>query len=238
MVAVYDSWGKLPSNIDLLYADIPFGTGEVQETATNSYQDIKKSDVQNFVSSMLEGVELSADANVLIHCDWRAKWDVKSFLDSTDLIFNCEIVWCYRSGGASKSTLPNKFDTIFWYSKSSDRVYNLEREPYSHDYSSSKNFHKFHPDGKMVCDWWDISIISSTGLERVGYPNQKPLKLMDRVVNMFSDSDSVLVDPCCGSGSFLVSALNNGRSNCFGVDVSEEARRITEKRLAEFYEQR
>jgi site-specific DNA-methyltransferase (adenine-specific) len=142
--------------------------------------------------------------------------------------FRNEIIWCYSSGGASRRHFSRKHDNLFVYSKNADKAkFNVIREPYPRDYGDREGF---HPDGRIMNDWWQIGILSTTANERVGYPTQKPLELMKRLVTAYTDEGDVVLDYFCGSGTTAVAAkmLNRKYVIC---DKNPTAIELATKRL-------
>jgi len=87
-------------------------------------------------------------------------------------------------------------------------------------------------DGAPLSDVWDLPIIAPSARERTGYPTQKPLRLLERIVEAASAPGDLVLDPCCGSGTTLVAARRLGR-RWLGIDVSEEALAVARGRLEE-----
>ena len=90
--------------------------------------------------------------------------------------------------------------------------------------------------GRPVPSWWaDIHsrITTSSAQEWVGYPTQKPLALLSRVIQASSNPGDLVLDPFCGSGTTLVAAAGNGR-RFLGIDISERALEVTRDRLGLF----
>jgi len=84
----------------------------------------------------------------------------------------------------------------------------------------------------VPCDtvWTDIPPINSQAVERLGYPTQKPIALLDRIIKASSNSGDLILDAFCGCGTALVSAQNLGR-RWIGIDISPTACRVMAKRL-------
>ena len=80
-------------------------------------------------------------------------------------------------------------------------------------------------------DWWEISMLSTNHSERIGYPTQKPLSLLERIVKASSNPRDVVLDPFCGSGTALVAAQALGRQ-WIGIDSNHDAVRLSRSRLA------
>lgn len=80
--------------------------------------------------------------------------------------------------------------------------------------------------------WTDLSNITRTEIDRRRYPTQKPLRLLERIVQMASNPGDLVLDPFCGSGTTLVAARSLGR-DIFGIDISDDALKVAAERLAE-----
>lgn len=217
---------------DFVYIDPPFfcqrNFGEFQDS-WDSIDDY----MQMLVPTFIEAKRVLKDTgNICVHVDWHASHHVRLALDCIFGYqnFRNEIIWCYNSGGASKRHLARKHDNLFVYCKNPElSKFNVLREPYPNDYGGRDGF---HPEGRMLNDWWQIGIISSTASERNGYPTQKPIQLLERLINIYTDKDDLVLDFFCGSGTTLHAALNLGRS-AVGVDKNHNAIEISRKRLAD-----
>ena len=162
-----------------------------------------------------------------------------------DTVFNArnfrnEIVWLYKSGGASPSKrFSRKHDSILWYSRSGkyrfnpqkEKSYNRGLKPYRF-----KGVKEFQDDIGWYTlvgmkDYWEIDMVGRTSKERIGYPTQKPIALLERIINASSNKGDLIFDPFCGCGTAADAAAKLGRSY-LGVDVSAIAVRVMEQRLA------
>jgi site-specific DNA-methyltransferase (adenine-specific) len=153
--------------------------------------------------------------------------------------FRNEIAWCYGSGGASKSHFSRKHDTIFWYSKSQKATFNADsvREPYSspekvkYKIVNGKEYVRKHELGRISFDWWTIPILTNTAKERTGYPTQKPLALLKRIILASSNEGDIVFDPFCGCATTCVAAQQLGRK-WIGIDIAEQSVDILVERLS------
>jgi site-specific DNA-methyltransferase (adenine-specific) len=211
---IVDLHDQLPQ-VDCIYIDPPFATqkdhGDFDDRWINAAA---------CASSTMERVDLAwqylkSGGNLLIHVDWRTAPWIRTWMEPTSLIgenatFQNEIIWKYNSGGASKRRLSRKHDNILWYTKDgADYTFNTMREPYPHEYKGKG----FHPEGKMLSDvWTDIGFIGTSSPERVGYATQKPVKLLERIVTLFTNPGDTVLDFYCGSGTTGVAADNLGRN--------------------------
>ncbi len=148
---------------------------------------------------------LKETGSLYLHCDPTASHYLKTLLDAIfgKKNFINEIVWCYKTGGASSKTFAKKHDLIFFYSKSKNYIFNPIKEK---SYTKSKNRKsgivnygagtaEFFEDEKGVFnyvytkDWWtEFPYINSQSKERVGYPTQKPISLYERILEASSTS--------------------------------------------------
>ncbi|MCD8326903.1 MAG: site-specific DNA-methyltransferase, partial [Lachnospiraceae bacterium] len=86
--------------------------------------------------------------------------------------------------------------------------------------------------GVPLSDVWEIPFLNPKAKERVGYPTQKPVILLEQIIKLATDENDIVLDPFAGSGTTLVAAKLLKR-NYIGIDISEEAVKLSEKRLAE-----
>lgn len=220
---------ELP-NPDLIYIDPPFFT----QRNFQQYDDRWVS-LQQYCDWLIERCSVGWDilkpgGNFLIHLDWHAVHYVKVLFDRYfPGEFLNEIIWSYNSGGASKRKLARKHDNILWYAKSgADHTFNILREPYATPDVVDRP--GFHPDGRMLTDVWQIPFLSTTAKERTGYPTQKPVQLLERIIKIFSNEGDLVLDYFAGSGTTGVVALSLNRDFIL-VDDNPEAIEVISKRL-------
>lgn len=202
-----------PESIDFCYIDPPFMSQKKRVGAKGSYGDTFPTldSYIEFLRVRLAALKpaLKSTGTVMVHIDPRVSHYVRLAMDEVfgfDNFIN-EIAWCYNSGGAGKRTLAKKHDTIFFYAKTPEYQFNVTREPYPHDYGNMKGM---HPDGRMLNDWWQIGFLSTGSKERCGYPTQKPLPLLERVLDVACKPGDVVLDFFCGSGTTGVAAVLKG----------------------------
>ena len=194
---------------------------------------------------------LKPEGSIYLHCDPTASHYLKLAMDSIfgSQSFRNEIVWCYRGGGVPKHDFSRKHDIILRYSKTKFVVFNVNdiRIPYSESvmqssesrydksYRGDKVYSGYKPNelGKHPEDWWPIQpLMPSDKKERTGYPTQKPLVLLDRIIKASSNKGDMVLDPFCGCATACVSAERLGRQ-WIGIDISLSAETITKYRLFE-----
>ena len=162
--------------------------------------------------------------------------------------FRNEIVWCYTGASATKSRFPEKHDIILFYTKTNKYSFNSDdvRIPYTptgggfqykkwKDNNTTEEEQKkkkeyFMEKGKIVEDYWtDIYILKRTN-EKLGYPTQKPEKLLERIILVSSNEGDLVLDPFNGGGTTCVAAKSLGR-NYIGIDISKDSIDYTNRRL-------
>jgi len=250
--ACVDVAGKLPkSSFRLLYLDPPFLTG-VKRVGTGSdysYDDRWPGKLQEYLPWLEKNLRamiplLLPNGSLVLHLDWRVVHYAKVLLDGilgADAFQN-EIIWHYTGGGRSKCRFSCKHDSLLWYSSGNCPMFNIEavRVAYkptsgyarSGIVSAAGKHYRPHPKGTPVDDVWDIPIVNPMSRERVGYPTQKPLALLERLISALSSPGDLIGDFFCGSGTTLVAA-ERLRRLWVGGDVSPAAIRCTGNRLKE-----
>lgn len=221
-----DVLNTLPeASIDLIYTDPPFGTQshQVMERQKNGmvisrvgYYD-KFDDYMAWITPHLVQMHrvLKETGTLYLHLDGRWVHYVKVALDEVfgrDNFLN-EVIWAYDFGGRGKRCWPKKHDTILVYVKDREKyVFNwddIERIPYMAP--GLQKDPKRAEEGKVPTDVWWMSIVGTASKERNGYPNQKPVKLVERAVLASSPAGGVVLDPFAGSGTTGQAAFNHGR---------------------------
>ena len=183
---------------------------------------------------------LKPTGSLYLHCDPTASHYLKLLLDAVFGIgnFRNEIVWCYKSGGASKHRFARKHDTLLFYAKESRKCqFNaLKIKSYGQTGGGQGGAVKYHRDKKgtysivTARDWWEISMLSTTHGERIGYPTQKPLALLDRIIKASSNESDIVLDPFAGCATACVAAERLDRQ-WVGIDISGKAVDLVQVRI-------
>ena len=250
------------ASFQLIYIDPPFNTGRSQtrtnreskqsETGTSlgfggkryeqvvssvlSYDD-EFADYWGFLEPRLrEAWRLLAESGTLyLHLDYRESHYAKVLLDALfgrDCFLN-EIIWAYDYGGKAKNRWPAKHDNILVYVKNPNKYYfnseAVDREPYMAPGLVTKEKAE---RGKLPTDVWWHTIVSPTGKEKTGYPTQKPLGILRRIISASSKEGDRVLDFFAGSGTTGHAAHELGR-NFTLVDQSEESVELISKRLSD-----
>ena len=253
--------------IDLIYIDPPFATGadftfvtkvgdrDIEASKEQSileekaYRDTWGRGFQSYLCMLKDRLEIMNDllserGSIYVHVDWHVGHYVKLIMD--DICgrsnFQNEIIWAYRSQGATKRRWSRKHDTIFFYAKSDEWTFNVQRERsyMLHKYGFNKDDFKIDEEGRqyrdaIVRDIWEIPAIQSATRENLGFRTQKPEKLLERILQASTNEGSLVADFFCGSGTTLAVAEKLGR-RWIDCDLSRYAIHVTRKRLMEIPE--
>lgn len=238
-------------SVDMVYTDPPFGTGDTQKMARKKagkiVSNIEYSDrfenYLNFLEPHLVQLHrvLKETGTMYLHLDWRWVHYAKVKCDEIfgyDNFLN-EIVWSYNFGGRGKDRFPQKHDTILVYAKELGRhTFNwddIDRIPYAapelqYVGRTREEAEKRIAEGQVPTDVWSMSIVGTASKERIGYPNQKPIKLIRRAIVASSNPGDIVIDPFVGSGSTADAALSSGRRFIVN-DLSDDAINTMKKRF-------
>jgi site-specific DNA-methyltransferase (adenine-specific) len=249
------------ASIDLAYADPPFATGGSQRLTsirTGSGEATRggfggRTYRYEVVSDMawaddlpldvhLEALHsrtvelyrvLTATGSLYLHVDWRTAHHARLLLDEVfgpERFLN-EIVWAYDYGGRGRDRWPRKHDTILWYAKGD--VWTFERDAIDRIPYLAPGL--VGPEkaarGKLPTDVWWMTIVPPGSAERTGYPTQKPVRLLERIIAASSRPGDLVLDPYAGSGTTGVAAARLGRRWLL-VDRNPAAVQIARARLS------
>lgn len=255
---------RLGRRFDLIYLDPPFATGQTQRSTTrdgsrsHGYSDSWDS-MEGYLSYMRQRVAIAREAltdngSIIYHCDRRTSHHARLLLESLfgEDRFRAEIIWTYKRWSNSKRGLMPGHQTLFWFSKGRDYIFNTIYQDYSPSTNVDQLLQMRSRDGRNksvyakdengaviangvkrgvpLSDVWDIPYLNPKAKERVGYPTQKPVLLLDRVVRLWSDRGSAVLDPFCGSGTTLLAAHELERT-VVGIDTSASAVELVRSRL-------
>lgn len=247
-------------SFQLIYIDPPFNTGRSQVRTNRSskqsdtgqslgfggkrYEQVVESvlsyddaftDYWGFIEPRLKEAWrlLTQTGTLYLHLDYREAHYAKVLLDALfgrECFLN-EIIWAYDYGGKAKGRWPAKHDTILVYVKDPESYYfnsdEVDREPYMAPGLVTKEKAE---RGKLPTDVWWHTIVSPTGKEKTGYPTQKPLGILKRIISASSKRGDRVLDFFAGSGTTGHAAFELGREFVL-VDQSSEAIEVISKRL-------
>ena len=185
---------------------------------------------------------LKPTGSIYLHCDPTMSHYLKAVLDGVfgRRNFRNEIIWCYAGGGIPIKDFPRKHDVILRYTKDKSYQFNRIFRPYSPGTVNrgrtpvkGKYFEQgLRKDGTPINDWWsDVpKITSPTDPEKLGFPTQKPLALLQRIIKASTNVGDVVLDPFCGCGTSIHAAQNLGRQ-WIGIDICVNACKVIEQRI-------
>jgi site-specific DNA-methyltransferase (adenine-specific) len=250
-----------PASVDLIYIDPPFNTGKTRSytrtkttrdpdgdrtgfggeryateaVSTHAYSDA----IQGYFAFLNPRIGVAVQllkptGSFFLHLDYRATHWARLVCDAVfgAQNFQNEIIWAYDYGARSKRRWPAKHDNILWYTKDPKR--------YTFNYEEMDRIPYMAPGlvgpekaarGKTPTDVWWHTIVPTSGKERTGYPTQKPLGILERIVKVHSNRGDLVVDYFAGSGTTGEAAAHHGRDYIL-VDENPEAVQIMYRRLA------
>lgn len=249
------------ASIDLIYIDPPFNTGRKQSRTQirteqddqgdrvgfqgKRYQTIKLGskgyvdlfdDYLAFLQPRLDEAYrvLKPHGSLYFHIDYREVHYCKVLLDvifGRESFIN-EIIWAYDYGARSKNKWPAKHDNILWYAKDpKEYTFNLDavdRIPYMAPSLVGKVKAEM---GKTPTDTWWHTIVATNGKEKTGYPTQKPMGILRRIVAASSNPGDVVLDFFAGSGTTGAVCLELGRQFIL-VDDNPQSIEVMRSRFA------
>jgi site-specific DNA-methyltransferase (adenine-specific) len=248
-------------SVGLVYIDPPFNTGKQQARAQlktvrsangdrtgfqgQRYATVKLGQraFRDIFDDYLEFLEprlreahrlLTPNGSLFFHIDYREVHYCKVLLDQVfgrDCFLN-EIIWAYDYGARTRKKWPPKHDNILWYARNpDDYVFNvdaIERIPYM---APGLVGPEKAARGKLPTDTWWHTIVSPTGKEKTGYPTQKPLGILTRIISASSNPGDVVLDFFAGSGTTGEAAAQLGRKFIL-IDNNLEALEVMRRRFA------
>lgn len=247
-------------SMQLVYLDPPFNTGRTQHRRTtrsvrdpdgahlgftgtsytrtvealSSYDD-DFADYWAFLAPRLIEAHrlLRDDGTLYLHLDWREAHYAKVALDALfgrECFLN-ELIWAYDYGAKTRRRWPTKHDTILVYVKNPEGYFfdsdSVDREPYM---APGLVTPEKAARGKLPTDVWWHTIVPTSGAEKTGYPTQKPLGVLRRIVQASSREGDWVLDAFAGSGTTAAAARALGRRS-ISIDESPDAVAVIERRL-------
>ncbi len=218
-------------SVDLIYIDPPFNTGKSQSRTQIKTERSEQGDRTGFAGRRYETIKIGSKGyadlfddylaflaprleearrllkprgSLYFHIDYREAHYCKLLLDTIfgrESFLN-EIIWAYDYGARTKKKWPPKHDNILWYAKDPKHyIYNVEdidRIPYM---APGLVGPEKAARGKLPTDTWWHTIVATNGKEKTGYPTQKPLGILRRIIRASSDPGNVVLDFFAGSGT-------------------------------------
>ena len=178
---------------------------------------------------------LKPTGSIYLHCDPTASHYLKLLLDGVfgPQQFQNEFVWWYGGGGASRKRWGRKHDIILYYSNSQTWTFNVDevRDPHGWQEGQRRaDGSERDSRGKLPDDVFRHHSLMPWARERLGYPTQKPLALLERIIKASSNPGDLVLDPFCGCGTTAHAAENLGR-RWIGIDISRFSAGLIRERL-------
>jgi DNA modification methylase len=243
---------------DLILTSPPYNIGKSYET---------KSSIEKYLETQEEIIDelvrtLSDTGNLC--------WQVGNYVDKGEvypldiyyyqifkkrgLKLRNRIVWYFGHGLHASNRFSGRYETILWFSKTDDYIFNLDNVRVPSKYPGKRHFkgpRKGQPSGNPLGknpgdiweiieqDWdralWDIPNVKSNHPEKTEHPCQFPIELVERCVLALTNEDSWVLDPFAGVGSTIIGAIKNNR-NAIGIEKEAEYCKITKRRIADLKE--
>ena len=203
---------------------------------------------------------LSETGSLYLHCDWHKNSYLRIILDEVfgPTNFRNEIVWCYTSASRPTKDFPKKHDTILRYSKTTDYPFYMDKILIPYDEKTIANYKKglagsgtFYEGkskdiegdllkvGKVPEDWWEMAITARFPVDdkkRMGYPTEKPIALLERIILASSNPGDLVFDCFMGSGTTQAVAMKLGR-RFIGADINLGSIETSTKRLVKIQQE-
>ena len=190
---------------------------------------------------------LKPTGSIYLHCDPTASHYIKVMMDAIfdHKNFKNEIIWSYRRWPTKARKYQSMHDVILFYAMSDHNTFNVEYEPpsestmkrykgkrHKRDLKAKRNIYLDEPiKGLPMRDVWNLSVIAAVAKERMGYATQKPLALLNRIIETSTNEGDVVFDPFCGCATTLEAAHRLGR-RWIGIDIAIHAvKRVARVRL-------
>jgi adenine-specific DNA-methyltransferase len=246
------------NKFDLIITSPPYNIGKSYETKTSieKYLETQEEIISELVRT------LSDKGNLC--------WQVGNYVDKGEVfpldIFYYQIfkkyglklrnriIWHFGHGLHASNRFSGRYETILWFSKTDDYIFNLDNVRVPSKYPGKRHFkgpNKGLPSGNplgknpsdiweiLQQDWeselWDIPNVKSNHPEKTEHPCQYPIELVERCVLALTNENSWVLDPFAGVGSTIIASIKNNR-NAIGIEKEELYCNITRQRIKDFYE--
>ena len=243
--------------VKLIYIDPPFATKQEFRGSQDqkAYQDkIAGAKFVEFLRKRLVFLRelLADDGSIYVHLDWKKVHYVKSIMDELfgESKFKNQLIWKYFGPTSTEKNFPRKHEVILFYVKSDNYYFNGDATLIEYDKKAIRRYNKVDKEGKRYKLYYEkngkvrkaymktgkpteiftIPFVQGTSSERIGYPTQKPEKLIERIIEASSYKDDLVIDAFAGSGTTLAVSEKLGR-RWIGIDCGKLAVYTVQKRM-------
>ena len=213
----------------LILTDPPYATGKVQSrVGGESYPDKESAEqISDKIQTICENW-FGVNTTLAVICDYRLAYPLVEKLTKFGLVLRGEIIWQFGLGASRKSWWANKHNHILTFTETeTSGQFDPSAIPRTKRIIESKGY----PLDKPVGSVWEYTF-GQTNSERVKYPNQKPLALLEPIVKAHTSESDLVFDPFMGSGSVGVASIRNGR-RFIGCDIKKEACKFATERMGQ-----
>jgi site-specific DNA-methyltransferase (adenine-specific) len=253
--AFEDTW-EWDTESERSFQEMVEGGGGLSQLLQSFRQFLGDSDMMAYLAMMAPRLRelhrvLKPTGSIYLHCDPTASHYLKLLLDAIfgKTQFRNEVIWWYRKWGKPKFHFLGAHDVLLFYAKSPQQTFHILNVPLSpstirrfggkrQDFADETRTRKIATDeeslGGIRPDVWTHNLIPAASAERLGYPTQKPIALLQTVIEASSNPGDVVLDPFCGCGTAIDAAERLGRK-WIGIDITHLAVSLIKHRLADAY---
>jgi adenine-specific DNA-methyltransferase len=244
------------SKFDLILTSPPYNIGKSYETKTSieKYLEAQETIIIELIRTLSDKGNLCWQVGNYVEKGEVFPLDIYYYqiFKKHGLKLRNRIIWHFGHGLHASNRLSGRYETILWFSKTDNYIFNLDNIRIPSKYPGKLHFkglNKGKPSGNplgknpsdiweiLEQDWeramWDIPNVKSNHPEKTDHPCQFPIELVERCVLALSDENSWILDPFSGVGSTLIGAIKNNR-NAIGIEKEVEYCNITRKRIDDF----
>lgn len=244
-------------SVDLIVTSPPYNIGKAYETRRNLQQYLQ------------EQAQVLDELNRILHSSGSICWQVGNYVEDGEIFpldiyfyslfkergfkLRNRIIWHFGHGLHASKRFSGRYETVLWFTKSDDYVFNLDSVRVPSKYPGKRHFKgekkgqlSGNPLGKnpsdlwefVVQEWdkelWDIPNVKANHPEKTNHPCQFPIELVERCVLAFTNEGQVIYDPYCGVGSSLIAGLRHQR-RVVGCDNEPDYTALAHQRIMDFY---
>lgn len=252
--AFEDTW-RWDENAARAFQETVETGGQLSESLQAFRKLVGESDMLAYLSMMAPRLRelrrvLKPTGSIYLHCDPTASHYLKLLLDAVfgKKSFQSEVIWSYRRWPTKTKNYQHMHDVLLFYAKGRPPTFNVFYEEASESFlkrfkgkanildkgATKKRPADHETPGLPLRDVWEMSIIAGSAGERLGYPTQKPLSLLERIIEVSSNEGGLVLDPFCGCGT-TVDAAQKLKRRWIGIDITHLAINLIRHRLQDTY---